>query len=276
MKINAPDEVHRTHAATEAATTEKVEGDELVNFMRASTAAAVTLAPVITDAIDQNVIDPAHALVGLMLYTANFARMAQGTRQDFLNSAATAWDQSEEVFATSIHDVLAAARAKIVKSWCQDAQAMKWVKDTTVPLGRRLVSCHIKDPYASRWSLLGAIDSAADAESVRKLARQCVVQAIVASGFPVKPGSLEVTVINDYNDYGFAPPLPVLQLPEEPTWPTEGADEAKASYAKTVAEMKKNYTEVVVPQWPKEKADKRTKEQVLAVLADAQGLARRG
>lgn len=248
--------------------------EQLAALLKRAGDVAVVLAPVITATIEANPWKLEEALVAVLFYAANLARGGGASRQEFVNLAASTWGESEEVFATPVVDVLRAARAKLAKGWCQGEMAMKWVKDASVPAGKRLVQAQPKEQYACRWSALGSIDASADAESVRKKARELLFAAVHDSGFKYKAGSLPNTVVSDWNDYGFAPPLPELKLPEPPEVPSEpegseiwtAYNEAKANYDTTVAKMRETYEKVTVPQWPKPKPDARTKEQVLDVM----------
>lgn len=258
----AMDEIHRTPEAQDADTTAHKREEALQAFMAKAAQAAVDLSPILTQEIANRKLDTAQAIVALLLYTANFSRKAGAKLSDFIASAEQAFNDAEELFASGVVDVLRNARALILKGWCQGEIAMKWVRDPTVQGGKRLTNCHVLDPYASRWSALGAIEAAADAESNRSKARDALVLAIRDAGFQFKPGSLSITVINEYNDVGWAPPLPELKLPEKPDT-TDPA--ALKHYEDTIAKMKKDYETVTVPQWPKPKSPGRTKEEVLAV-----------
>lgn len=249
--------------------------EQLTALLKRAGDVAVVLAPVITATIEENPWQLEEALVAVLYYAANLARGGGASRQEFVNLAASTWGESEEVFATPLIEVLRAARAKLARGWCQGEMAMKWVKDASVPAGKRLVAAQPKEQYACRWSALGAIDACADAESVRKKARELLFAAVHDSGFKYKAGSLPNTVVSDWNDYGFAPPVPELKLPEPPEVPQDTSagdaiwkayNEARENYDATVAKMRETYEKVTVPQWPKPKADQRTKEQVLAVM----------
>jgi hypothetical protein len=240
---------------------------ELRSFMAKASKTAMELAAIITPQIEARRLDTAQALIAVLLYAAHFARKAGGTAKDFMDSAEQAFADAEELFATDVVDVLRAARKLIttgVTGWCQGEMALKWVKDSTLPEGKKLVGCHVDDKYASRWSLLGAIEHSADAKSNRERARAAVVLAIRDSGWQFKPGSLDVTVINEYNDHGWVPPLPKLVLPERPE--ASAPAEALANYEDTVKRMKHDYETITVPQWPKPAVPGRTREEVLVVI----------
>lgn len=265
-KLAIPEEIHRAETAQAAAEAPDQSQAELRNFMVSATKAAIELSPIFTREIEARRLDYGQALVGVLLFASNFARKNGAKAADFYAAAEQAFSDAEELFATSAVAVLQAARALLLRpqAWIQGELAMKWVRDPTVPGGKKLVACHVDDTYASRWSLLGAIERCADARSNREKARDALVLAIRDAGWQFKPGSLPITVITEYNDHGWAPPLPEMQLPEAQD--AGASAEAVANYEKTVAEMQRNYEEVVKPQWPKPTVPGRTREEVLAVL----------
>lgn len=220
--------------------------------------------------------------VATLLYAAQVSSRLGGTKQQFMHAAAAAFDDAHDLFGKpfdkppreyplppfvtptpppSVASILREAKWKVARGWVQGDQAMKWRKK---PGGKELVNCQVKDPYASRWSAIGAIDAAAPTEQARLAARDVFFHAIEESGWPVAPGSLVPTVLVDWNDYGFVPPVPALIIPPEPdpSWPERDV----AERLRVRAEATRLYNEVTLPQWPKPKPDGRTKEQVLAMF----------
>jgi hypothetical protein len=218
--------------------------------------------------------------VATLLYAAQVSTRLGGTKQQFMHAAAAAFDDAKDLFgkpfdkppfpptkeyprppSPNVASILREAKWKVARGWVQGDQAMKWRKR---PGGKELVNCLVKDPYASRWSAIGAIDAAAPTEQARLAARDAFFQAIAESGWPIPAGSLLPTAIVDWNDYGYVPPVPTLLLPPEPdpSWPAEQIDERN----RVRAEATRLYHEVTLPQWPKPKPDGRTKEQVLAMF----------
>lgn len=258
-KLNVPEAIQPQPAAPPEANT------ELRTYMQKAARASVELSTIITPAIEARQLDSGQALIAVLLYAANFARRYGATAADFTASAEQAFSDAEELFATDTASVLRAARALLKQhAWIQGEMAVKWVKDATAPNGKRLVPCHVDDDFASRWSLLGAIEKAADAKSNRERARAAVVRAIIEAGWPAKLGSLDITVINEYNDHGWAPPLPKLVLPEAP--PAGAPAEAVANYQATIAKMRHDYDTITVPQWPKPAVPGRTYAEIITVL----------
>jgi hypothetical protein len=260
----------RTPAAAPTAQLPVSANQEMAQFMERALKAAQDLAPLISREIEARQMDVSVALVALLLYSAANARAQGATQQEFVNAAEQAYGDVEELTATPVIEVLKKARAMIATGWCQGNLARKWVKDSTKPEGKRLVDCHVDDKYASRFSTLGAVEAAADSSSNRKAARELVLQSI-AESWLVPDGSLPITAITDWNDHGWAPPLPRLVLPAAP--PENASAETHENYQKIVEKMQLDYDTITVPQHPKPAPNPRTKEQVLAIFDRAIALA---
>lgn len=206
-KLNLPvvEEVPRTPAAAAATAVETDEEKKFRVFMKKAADAAVELSPIFTREIESRNLQPEQAILAVMLFVANLAGKFGARRDDFVATAEQAFNDCSELFASPVVEVLKAARVLLAKGFCQGNLAKKWRKDVTVSEGKVLVDCHYADPYASRWSVVGAVSKASDAPSNLKKALECLMIAIVQSGYPVQPGSLIAITVQGWNDYGTEP-----------------------------------------------------------------------
>lgn len=184
---------------------EAAQEAKLAAFMRKAAEAAVDLSPMLTAEIEKRGLQIEQAIVAVLLFVANMAGKLGARREDFLASADQAFGDAAELFASPVVDILKKTRELIAKGFCQGNMAKKWRKDVTAKEGKVLVDCGWSDKYASKFSVVGALSLASDAPSNLTKGLECLMLAIVQSGYPVKPGSLVAIIVQEWSDYGFNP-----------------------------------------------------------------------
>lgn len=174
---------------------------------------AALIATTVAQAGQKLDLEVGELIIAVLLYAGHISHQLGGTKAQFVAAAGAAFDDAvdlwkreeghereQEKVQTSIADVLRAAKALCQRHWIQNDQAQKWEKAPTERDGKRLVNCNVKDPAATRFSAIGAIDRAAPDELVRLAAREAMLLAVKESGFVFPPGSLIPTVLIDWND----------------------------------------------------------------------------
>jgi hypothetical protein len=235
---------------------------QFAEFMAKAAKIALALAPGLTKLIDEQKPSADLLLAALHLFNARLARRYGVPEADFVGLARASYLEAPELFASPVADVLRTARALIAAGeWCQGNDIEKKVRDDTtgvvknVSLGR---DDSISDAVA--FGVLAAIDESSDAESNRSQARELFFLAIRDSGFKYTLGASIPIIIKEWNDYGWAPPLPEETVMGPHATPTQ-----IQRHAEERAE--------VLAQWPKAAAQPRTKDEVLLMFDTAVTLA---